>query len=116
MANPRVQLILSSPARVNEESFQTVEAVYFNETGAAFTPSAARYRVDDLTTRQFALEWTTIATPATSNTIHVTAAQNKIFNPNNVAEKRQITVEATAPNGKIKGTATWDVINLYGTP
>lgn len=62
-------------------------------TAAASAPSTLKYRLDNLTTGENVLDWTT-ATAATSVSIAVTATQNAIRDECNKVEKMELTVSA----------------------
>lgn len=80
---------------------------------AAATPSSARYRIDNLSGGNAALEWTNL-TPSTSMSILVTAAQNARSSCYS-RERRQIVIEASDSDGPIRETVEYDLVDLQGT-
>ena len=112
------QVVVMVPRpRFNEGSAFTGTA-YFRDraTSAASVPSAAKYRIDCLTTKKTLQDWTTL-TPASSISISITATHNAIQDLSNDFERRQLTVasEPGATN-QSRDVAIWDVVNLFGSP
>jgi len=64
----------------NELVEVTVTAKPEDTTGKPFTPTTARYRVDDCETGNELVDWTAIVTPSTSMQITVPATANAIIN------------------------------------
>jgi len=64
----------------NELVEVTVTAKPEDTTGKPFTPTTARYRVDDCETGNELVDWTVIVTPSTSMQITVPAIANAIIN------------------------------------
>lgn len=79
---------------------------------AASTPTAMRYRIDDLNQGNAVLDWTTL-TPATSVNVVITAAQNALRNGCGT-ERRQLVFEATDSDGPIRKTLDYDIADLQG--
>ena len=110
-------------ARVNEASAFTLVASFFDDSTdvwSASTPTSAKYRIDRINGNPGCWSevagWTTL-TPATSNSIAITAAQNAILSTYAFEEPRQITVKANDGLAtQYEGTYTYSVINLAGTP
>lgn len=109
--------------RVNEGSACTLTASFFDDstdTWAASAPTSAKYRIDringaDPRAWYEVLGWTTL-TPATSNSIAVTAAQNAILDTCSYSEKRQVTVKANDSLAtQYEQTHLYTVVNLAGT-
>ena len=76
----------------DEKSEVTVTARPINTSGILFTPTNARYRVDDLLTRDALIAWTAL-TPGTSMSIAVAPATNAIINSTLDFETKVVTVE-----------------------
>ena len=71
----------------------TVRAV--DRNGAVFTPTNARYRLDDLDSKEAIIAWTSL-TPSAEMTITIPAASNPMQNANNALETKVVTVETNA--------------------
>ena len=100
--------------RVNESSSATFVANFYNDSWVAVAPTTARYRIDNPDNNSEILGWTNL-TPATSNSIVVTGAQNAIVYDVNREERRQITVEANASlSTQYQITRDWWIRNLAG--
>ena len=103
---------------VNERSASSISATFLDTAKAEQSPSSARYRIDDITrgTKRQILDWTAIAAPSATETISITAEQNRILSTGADKERRQVTVEATSVSGEIFRSAfEYEVINLLGT-
>ena len=101
---------------VNERSSSQITATFLNASKVATAPTSARYRIDDLTNREREiLDWTTIATPTATETVTITAEQNRIVSEQNVRELRQITVEATSGGQPFREAYQYEIVNLIGT-
>lgn len=109
-------------SRVKEGSAFSIIASFFDDatdTWATNTPTNARYRIDringaDPSCYSEVLGWTTL-TPATTNTIAITGAQNAILNDCTYEEKRQVTVEANAALAtQYQETFRYSIVNLAG--
>lgn len=102
--------------RCNERSAIAFIAHFYDVPFSAWVaqvPTSARYRIDNPDTNVPVLEWTAL-TPATSNTITVTGAQNAIVCDTSREERRQLTVEATFQSTTWNATKDWWVRNLAG--
>ncbi len=106
--------------RVSEGSAFSLIASFFNDSTdvwSAVTPTSARYRIDrvngDPDCWDTVLDWTTL-TPATSNTITITGAQNAITSCGS-EERRMVTVQAdTGLSGQVCETYRYRIENLEG--
>lgn len=78
---------------VNELSTATFTARPLNESGSAFTPSNARYRLDDKTTTNSVIAWTAISTPSTEMEIVIPASSHTILDTNREHEEKILTIE-----------------------
>jgi hypothetical protein len=99
--------------RVNERAACIFTASFFTDAYVAATPTSARYRIDNPDSNTEIVGWTTL-TPATSNTITVTGAQNAIVCDTSREERRQLTVEATSSSTTWSSTKDWWIRNLAG--
>lgn len=101
-------------SRVNESSAATFTANFYNDSWTATAPISARYRIDNPDTNAEILDWTTL-TPATSNSITVTGAQNAIVYDCSSEERRQLTVQGdTGLSTQYQVTKDWWIKNLAG--
>ncbi len=101
---------------VNERSVSTISVTFLNNSKVETIPTSARYRIDDITRgKRQILDWTAIATPAVTETITITAEQNRILSTGTDKERRQVTVEATSNSQVFRNTFEYEVINLLGT-
>ena len=64
-----------------------------DRNGVVQTPETARYRVDDYSTKQAIVAWTSILLPEESMIITIPATSNTIINNGNAREKKVVTVE-----------------------
>lgn len=108
-------------ARVNESSAFTLVASFFDDSvdnWTASTPTSTKYRIDRINGRpdcwQEVLGWTSL-TPATSNSIAITAAQNAVQDQCRYEEKRQVTIKANdGLSTQYEQTFRYSVVNLAG--
>ena len=99
--------------RVNERSACLLTARFYTDSWVANAPTSARYRIDNPDSNTEVVGWQTL-TPATSNTITVTGAQNAIVCDSSREERRQLTVEATSSSTTWSATKDWWIRNLAG--
>jgi len=85
----------------NEGTAILLDLTHLDKDGALDTPTAVSYRIDDLTSVKEVLDWTSINTPSSTNTITITAAQNAINSRSQEKELRQVTVNATDSTGTV---------------
>lgn len=83
----------------NEASTVLIPLTHLDEDNATFTPSTLKYRIDDLTNNRQVLDWTTVSTPSTTNTLTITSTQNALYNRSKPRELRQLTVYAQDSSG-----------------
>ena len=102
--------------RVSEETTFILTA-YFRARGtkAVSIPTTIHYRVDCLTTKRQITDWTSVSSPAASNTITITATENQILSDAHPVETKQITIKTDSglSTQAIK-PARWKVYNLQG--
>ena len=79
----------------NEKQQVTITTRAINRNGAVFTPTNARYRVDDLDSEEAIVAWTSL-TPSAEMTITINATDNAMQNANSPLETRVVTVETDA--------------------
>lgn len=105
---------------VNEESVAYANVYFFSKSGAAVTPSAIRYRLDDVTDGlpgTQILDWTSVTPSGTSIELTITAEENEMLSDYSTVERRQLTVEATGTDGEPWREAfEYQVVNVAGTP
>lgn len=102
---------------VNERSNSDVRATFLDTSKVEQVPASIRYRIDDVTRGRTTeiLDWTAVAVPATTNTIAITAEQNRILNGANKRELRQVTVEATSGGQPFRSALQYEIVNILGT-
>lgn len=101
---------------VNERSVSEISATFLNTSKVEAAPTSARYRIDDITRgKRQILDWTAIASPGVTETITITAAQNRILSTGVDRERRQVTVEATVSGEPFREAFEYEIINLLGT-
>ena len=77
----------------NELSEVSITARPFDANNDPYTPSTARYRVDDCRTRKELVGWTTIVTPSTAMIITIPGSANAIIDERRrTPEKKILTV------------------------
>lgn len=80
-------------SRLHNELSQVIVTVTPKDTsGNAYTPSNARYRVDDCKSEDNLVSWTTISTPSTSMEITIPGSVNTIKDDRCKAETKVLTV------------------------
>ena len=79
----------------NELSEVTVTARAVDKNGVLFIPTNARYRVDDLVSKNALVAWTSL-TPAATMTITIPATVNAIIDSTKTHEEKVVTVETDA--------------------
>lgn len=98
---------------VSEGSAFTATA-YFRAAGEASTPTNVHYRLDNLTTGEVVLDWTSVSA-ASNVSITITSTQNAIRSQCNVVERMQLTVDADHDlSTQVRDSVVWDVINVRG--
>jgi hypothetical protein len=83
--------------------------------GATLTaPTTLFYRVDDVTSGDNVLDWTT-ATATTTATISIAASLNVMVDEDRRVERKVLTVEANQGTATARnGSAYYDVVNVIG--
>lgn len=76
----------------NELSEVTVTVNPFDTNGDAYTPTTARYRVDDCLTERQLVAWTTISVPSSSMQISIPGSVNAIIGSRRNPEPKILTV------------------------
>ncbi len=89
------------PKIVKEGNSSKLNLRHLDEDGNLLTPTTLKYRIDDLDNHREVLDWTSVSSPASTNTITITAAQNALFSRALKTEQRQVTTKATAASGDI---------------
>lgn len=78
---------------VNENSTSRFTMRPLNENGDAFTPTNARWRLDDVTSGNEVKSWQTIGTPSTEMEVQIDAADNGIIDEAVSEEDKVFTFE-----------------------
>ena len=111
------QVEIQIPITIVPEETTFTATVYHRtrSTQAASTPTTIHYRVDCLTTKRQITDWTSVSSPAASNTIVITSAENQILDDSNAREKKQITIKLDSglTTQQIK-PKQWTVENIQG--
>jgi len=76
----------------NELSEVTVTVEPIDTAGDPYTPTTARYRVDDCLSEDELVAWTTIPTPSTSMQITIPGSVNAIIGSRRTPEPKVVTV------------------------
>lgn len=97
---------------VTEASAAQFTAEFYDNVWVATTPTSIRYRVDDVRTGSELAGWTA-ATPSTSVTLTVTAAQNAVVDDASSSERHMLTVQAdNALASQVTSAFVFEVRNL----
>ena len=97
-----------------ERSSIAVLVNFRDSSDAAAAPTTIHYRIDNLSTGDNLLDWTTVS-PASSATITIKASENIIKNEGNRRERYQITVAADKDtDDETRDTAFWVCENIEG--
>ena len=80
---------------VNEKSTAYVEATFKDKDGVNAAPTAARYRIDCVTTGTAVKGWTAISSPGEVEEITIKPDDVAIITDGNAEEIKRVTVEAT---------------------
>ena len=111
------QVEIAFPLTIVPEETTFTVTVYnrTRPTKVSSTPTTIAYRIDCLSTSEEITDWTTVASPAASNTIVITADENQILDNSHNIETKQITIKLDAglSTQQIK-PAQWKVRNLIG--
>ncbi len=85
---------------INEKTTLLVTAAFWDEDGAAATPSAATYRLDDATSGTVILPQTALTGLGVTKVIEITSAQNALVSAASTSEERILTVEWDYGSGR----------------
>lgn len=92
---------------VNEKSSSTIALAFTDETGAAVTPSSARYRIDDVAAGTQIKDWTAFVPTGSGYDLEILDTENAILTAANDTEMRRVTVEFTYGVANKKGTGEY---------
>ena len=111
------QIEIQIPQTIVPEQTTFTLTAYFRTraTKVASTPTTIHYRVDCLSTGRQITDWTSVSSPAGSNTIVITSTENKILDDSFNIETKQVTVKVD--DGLVTQVikpATWKVRNVIG--
>jgi hypothetical protein len=99
---------------VIEQSACFVTAAYFDLSRAPLVPVTVRYRMDDLASGENIVPWTSL-TPAVSNQLTITSAQNTMVSLTRNSECRQVLLEITDANADVAyARVVYDVLRVVG--
>ena len=101
---------------VQEETTFTATAYFRDRASKELAiPTTIHYKVVDPINRHTITDWTSIATPAGSNTITITTTENKIRDDANLFETKMLIVKADSGlSTQVIQKKTWRVQNLEG--
>lgn len=98
---------------VNEDSSKLIAITLLDSSEIPAAPSTLHYRIDCGTTGQQILDWTSISTPAATNTVTITATQNAIRYFSNAKELRKVSFVAVYSSGdQLQAECQYDVYNV----
>lgn len=86
----------------------TIPLSFTDEDNAAVTPSAARYRLDDVINATSIVAWTAFTPSSSTYDLVITAAQNAILSASLEIEVHRLTVEITYGTDSKKALSTLD--------
>lgn len=99
--------------RVNERSTSIVTLTFRDENGAAVTPGAASYRIDDVASGTEILDDTAFTPSSDIHQLTISDTQNRILTAANVREERLVTISITYGTGrKLNQEYRYYVMNL----
>jgi hypothetical protein len=99
---------------LNQDSAAFVTAAYFDVNNAAWTPTAVRWRLDDMTGGSVVQSWTGIV-PAAVNNVTIAGTLNGMLSLTRSSEQRQFTVQITDSNAQVVyATALYQVLRVTG--
>ena len=108
------QIAIQIPRPSFREGSAFTATAYFRNraTQAADAPSSIKYRLDNLTTCETVLDWTTVS-PAANVSIDITATQNAIRARCTTTERMQLTI-ASNPDAatQVRESVEWDVTDI----
>jgi hypothetical protein len=98
---------------IMEGSTAYLELDYKDRLRYPITPTALRYRIDDLSSRVSILTWTTVSTPDSENIIEIDHTLNAMHDNSKANEVRVVTSEATfADSAVIVKELRYNLVNL----
>ena len=98
----------------NEGSTVFLELTNLNKNKVLAAPTTLQYRLDDLTNAREVTDWTTVATPATTNTIELTPTQNTLNGRGQKKELRQVTTKTTDSSGSVVQVIfTYNLVRIF---
>ncbi len=100
---------------INEKTTLLVTVSFFDDAGAAVTPSAATYRIHDKASGSIIVAITSLAGLSTTKEIEVTSAQNALISQTDSTEEHVLTLDFTYGSSR-RGTSEyrWVVRGLEG--
>jgi hypothetical protein len=111
------QVQIHFPQTVVPEETTFTATVYFRTraTATASTPTTIHYRIDCIASGRQVVDWTSVSSPSTSNTITISATHNQILSDLHLREKKQLTIKVDSGlSTQIIAKKTWYVENLLG--
>ena len=101
---------------VNEGSSSKATVRFYDDSGAAFVPSSAKWRLTDSTNNRTLSDWQAIVPLAAVVTIEIPYSMNAIYNDRNLYEERTITIQADtgSVSSQFSEEVRYKVRNLRG--
>jgi hypothetical protein len=96
-----------------EQSAVFIAIDYFDSTRFPYLPVAVQYRVDDLTSGNNIVPWTTIG-PQVANLVTVTSPQNALVSLTRCQECHQVLFAITDDEGINYARAVYELIRVPG--
>lgn len=100
---------------ISERNRHRVTVRWVDPDGNSVIPSTVRWRIDCLTTGTMVVNWISVASPSSTTVIEISALYNTIITDGNLAEIKEITVQANQGLAtQINSKGQWIVENLKG--
>jgi hypothetical protein len=103
--------------KTNEGSTANLALTFYDQDNALVTPSAARYRIDDVSSATMIRDWTEFTPSGTTHDLKILAVENRILNDELAKELHRVTIQydyGTEDQGT--GQIDFYVINLFKMP
>lgn len=99
---------------VIEGSALDLDLTHLDKARALQAPTTLKYRIDDVTNNRQVLDWTTVVTPLSTNTVTITGAQNVLLRRHVNRQKMQVSVKTTSSSGDIlQAPFYYDLVRIF---